>query len=712
MGAIATFSPGIARISGLAGVLGEEELVLRPSLGQVASLRGVVGWGRKAKTREARSFSATHGLDYTSLEDGFVRSVGFGTRGVPTLSIVLDRRGIYYDATGPSDLEAILNASSESTLGQHLASSLDRASQCMDRICAAHISKYNNAPLWPAVALAERSQRRSRVLVVDQTAGDMSLVHGQLAVGGILAMLRAAYVENPDAEVWIKAHPEVVAGIKRGHLDPSTTVLEADWSARTRWVVDACNPLALIDQVDRVYVATSQMGFDALMMGKPVVCFGMPFYAGWGLTDDRVSCSRRTVRRTETEVFAAAYLLYSRYFSPHDRSPGQLEDVLDHIELQVANHRKNEGTILCFGFSRWKRAWVRTFLASPGNDVKFVRRATSILSTKNSAHRGLPQPIRVLVWGQTGPVGLVSTAKAHDIGVSRMEDGFLRSVGLGSDLTAPSSLVVDLRGIYYDPRGESDLEAILANHDFTDDLCARAKALAASIVGARVSKYNLGASTREAVERDEIEMFRRSDRKLILVPGQVEEDASIRLGCEDICTNLQLLEAVRRACPEACVLYKPHPDVEARNRRHGTRNTELRAQCDHWIEALSLPSCLDLVDEVHTMTSLVGFEALLRGLDVTCYGKPFYAGWGLTDDAWGASRRGRNLTLEELVAGSLICYPRYVDHRTGFFSTAERTVAALRAGLDRGDPSFPSQLWVSRHLQKLRQLAKGLYDAG
>jgi len=75
------------------------------------------------------------------------------------------------------------------------------------------------------------------------------------------------------------------------------------------------------------------------------------------------------------------------------------------------------------------------------------------------------------------------------------------------------------------------------------------------------------------------------------------------------------------------------------------------------------------VDEVHTISSLTGFEALLRGLDVTCYGLPFYAGWGLTTDMDGQSlpkatylkRRQRDiyLTLEQLIYGALICYPLY-----------------------------------------------------
>jgi capsular polysaccharide export protein len=85
------------------------------------------------------------------------------------------------------------------------------------------------------------------------------------------------------------------------------------------------------------------------------------------------------------------------------------------------------------------------------------------------------------------------------------------------------------------------------------------------------------------------------------------------------------------------------------------------------------------VDDVHCLTSLAGFEALLRGLPVTCHGLPFYAGWGLTRDLHASPRRTRRLALDELVAGALILYPTYVSRTTGHFTTPERALAELVA---------------------------------
>jgi capsular polysaccharide export protein len=99
---------------------------------------------------------------------------------------------------------------------------------------------------------------------------------------------------------------------------------------------------------------------------------------------------------------------------------------------------------------------------------------------------------------------------------------------------------------------------------------------------------------------------------------------------------------------------------------------------------------LGVVDEVHTMTSLTGFEALLRNTPVTCYGKPFYSGWGLTADVVPATRK-RQLSLDELVAGTLIQYPVYVSSVTGHYTTPERIVQELVAWRDHSRLQIP--LW-------------------
>jgi capsular polysaccharide export protein len=251
-----------------------------------------------------------------------------------------------------------------------------------------------------------------------------------------------------------------------------------------------------------------------------------------------------------------------------------------------------------------------------------------------------------------------------------MEDGFLRSAGLGSDLTAPGSLVLDPDGIYYDPSRPSRLEKLLQDAVFTSTELGRAARLRQLIVDSRISKYNLPAAER-------LNVGARAGQRILLVPGQVSDDASVRLGTQSVADNLSLLRAVRAENPDAYVIYKPHPDVLSGNRQ-GSLHDVPSPPWDSLVGQVPLAACLDIAHEVHTMTSLVGFEALLRGLRVITYGQPFYAGWGLTHDHAPLARRTRRLTLDELVAGTLLRYPRYVSWSARCFVSAEDKVAELR----------------------------------
>lgn len=310
-----------------------------------------------------------------------------------------------------------------------------------------------------------------------------------------------------------------------------------------------------------------------------------------------------------------------------------------------------------------------------------------------SSCAGLPHGSTLIVWG-----GSAAPADCPEgIRVVRLEDGFLRSVGLGADLVKPVSWVFDSRGIYFDATRCSDLEQILADTDFSPEMLARAECLRERIVSCNLTKYNVGNGE-----------WRRPSgvRKIILVPGQVESDASIRCGAPGIAANMGLLRAVREANPEAYVVYKPHPDVLAGLRIKGHHEDMALQWCDEQVTDIVMGELLPLVDEVHVMTSLAGFEALLRGKKVTCYGQPFYAGWGLTADILPIARRNRALKLDELVCGALILYPIYLSRSTGALATPEQALDDLLAWSQRDGRRLPwwRRLFriVRRHIESVR----------
>lgn len=310
--------------------------------------------------------------------------------------------------------------------------------------------------------------------------------------------------------------------------------------------------------------------------------------------------------------------------------------------------------LLFWRFPVWKHRHLRR--CYPQRQLRFVTRAED-----------LGQQGTLVLWGmQERPAGSNPL-----LPILRMEDGFLRSVGLGAELTRPLSWVADRSGgLYYTTQTGSDLETLLLEHPFPAPLLARAAALRQRLVAARVSKYNVGHQEWQRPA---------AARAVVLVLGQVESDAAVRLGAPQCASNLQLLQAARAAHPHAYLLYKPHPDVLAGLRRQGVGEEQALAIADELIGEVAIDRLLDQVDRVHVLSSLAGFEALLRGVPVTCHGLPFYAGWGLTDDRVTPPRPHRTLSIDALVAAVLILYPLYFVDASPAGQSPEAALTALES---------------------------------
>lgn len=674
----------------------------------------LVGWGRRPSAQAALNLAHERRLEYFTLEDGFLRSFNTGNLS-PPLALVKDKKGIYFDSTCLSDLEVLLSGPSDV-----LASVAPEVAHACREVLKHGLSKYNHSPdvkhdiFFPirsdvVVDGGERSAESviRRVLLVDQTAGDMGVSFGGADERNFWSMLNAALVENPEATIYIKTHPEVTSGRKSGYL----TCTKAD----NRVVVlrDAINPLSLLEHIDKVYVVTSTMGFEALLAGKPVVCFGVPWYAGWGVTDDRCKDSpawaRRTRKRSVDELFAAAYIHYTRYLDPVTHKRGTIMDVIHWLirQKEMANrmHGKSRtGRVIGIGFRRWKAANIKPLLGLHSSQVFFTP------SVKAARNFSLCPGDSLVVWGATLPTGLHELASDSGAKVLHAEDGFIRSVGLGSDLIRPQSLVLDERGIYFDATRESELEHMLNTENFIEEELLTARKVRGFIVEHGITKYNL--EPRVSVN------WPAAGRRILLVPGQVEDDASIRFGCTSVKTNLGLLEAVRSTNPEAFIVYKPHPDVVSMNRRGRLAADVAKRFADQVETNVSVISCIEAADEVHTMTSLSGFDALLRGKKVVTYGQPFYAGWGLTTDLAenpvAFARRIRTLSLDELVAGALLRYPIYWDWELRGYTTCEAVLHRIveqRAAREKNGSLDKLRVgFVRRQFRKARLLTLAWLD--
>jgi capsular polysaccharide export protein len=605
----------------------------RISLG-LPSANDLVGiWGNSPTAHRGHAVARRQNAKPVRIEDAFLRSVFPGRAGnSPPLGLLIDHKGAHFDPAQPSDLEDLL-----ATHPLDDTALLNRARGAIARIQEAHLSKYTGFdPTAPVPA-------PGYVLVIDQTRGDASVNASGADRNRFLEMLFVAQEEHPGARIIIKTHPETAQGHRPGHFT------QADTNDRIALLADPVSPWPLMEGAIAVYTVSSGLGFEAILTGHKPRLFGQPFYAGWGLTQDEFPVQRRQRHLTRAQLFAAAMILYPKWYDAHrDRLCG-VETAIEALAAETRAWREDHRGWVASGMRLWKRRPLQqvfgTYKAISFQDDPARARAT-----------GTPW----MVWAGKVDMG-------YD-GAVRVEDGFLRSRGLGAELVPPLSLVTDDLGIYYDPARASRLEKLIqTRRTLRPDQTLRAEQLVAALTRGALSKYNLGGTRPEL-----------PDGPHILVVGQVEDDASIRLGAGAIATNRALLQAARDANPDATVIYKPHPDVEAGLRAGAFDASDL---ADVIADKADITQLLGAVDTLWTMTSLAGFEALVRGVRVVTTGAPFYAGWGLTEDRGQIPpRRREDIPLLGLVHATLIDYPRYFDPVTGQPCPVEVIIERLSSG--------------------------------
>lgn len=686
--------------------------------------KGMLAWGMKDKSLEAEVIARDSKLSLKRIEDGFLRSIYPGDNS--PYSIVIDDLGIYYDASQPSRLDhQVVEVLSNDEL--------IRAKKIKELWISHEVSKYNHSPdfkfrgdLVDSRSLDSRSvvsrlfdsESSSAtialtpslnetpdpyVLVIDQTMGDASIKYGLADKSSFQLMLSQAMADYPDYKIVLKTHPEVVSGKKKGHFN----LIELAKHPQIEVIAEDCNLPSLLKHASAVYTVTSQVGFEALIWGKSVHTFGMPFYAGWGLTNDHLPrpghrSSLMRSKRVESinleQLIYAVLVRYPRYLNPQTNESCEVEDLIEYLGLKRKQQFFLAHSTMTIGFSFYKKKVLRRFAPN-------IQAINSNKNLKNMAEKSVQ-----LIWGHSDLLGSKDSTENNHItqSIIRVEDGFIRSVGLGAELIQPQSWVFDRTGIYYDTSRPSDLELLLQSGNFDQALLRRADQLRQKIIASSISKYNL--LNKDIGEDSLLNKLQLIDKRVILVPGQVESDASINYGCVDIKTNLALLKKVRSDCPDAYLIYKPHPDVVAKLR--GSKNSleEYSDYCDEVITNIDINQLLTLVNEVHTMTSLTGFEALLRNKKVVCYGQPFYSGWGLTSDLHPHPRRTRKVSLDELVAASLILYPTYLRSKDWSFSTPEKIIDEILIKREFLDHKT-HYLSFSRFKQSVIRLGISLYNS-
>lgn len=460
--------------------------------------------------------------------------------------------------------------------------------------------------------------------------------------------------------------------------EPGYTVIRVtDWKANkeTHCLADGVLELQPNSNIDPWHVlsgagvvvadADDELILLAAIAGVPVRCVGQGRFSALDAGD----------RSTLREVFRAVAADGIIYRNPFNNDEMDLAGAIELCGFWRSLIDSNKHLTAAFGFALWKRKTVAPLLWDGTRNPPFA-----------SELRRLQPGDRAAVWKSRTSARGVRHLEGSGADILEVEDGFIRSVGLGANCVPPLSIVVDSQGIYFDPQRPSDLEQLLQQSRIEPQMLRRAKRLRQLIVELGVSKYGAGAPKLE----------RRSPKRHLLVVGQVEDDRAVLEGLGPS-SNAELLSRAREGNPDTHIIYKPHPDIEAGHRAGRIPDAICLQLADEVIRNVPISSLIDLVDEVHVNTSLAGFEALLRGKEVITYGVPFYAGWGLTLDLGPIpDRRSRKRNIDELVAAALLLYPRYLDPITGLPCPPE--ILVRRIGEGSSHPK-PTQLVRLRRLQ-------------
>ena len=310
-------------------------------------------WGRSPYAARGEAMAESTGAGVVRVEDAFLRSLCPGRVGEPPLGLQIDRTGVHFDAAHPSDLETLL-----ATHPLDDTALLNRARGAMARMKEAHLSKYfgydpNLAPPEPGY-----------VLVVDQTRGDASVTHGRADRNSFLEALYWAQEENPGARILIKTHPETVQGFREGYFG------EKEATGRVALYDAPVSPWALLEGAVAVYTVSSQLGFEAILAGHRPVVFGQPFYAGWGLSDDRNPhpLPRRGRSLTRAQLFAAAMILSPTWYDPYRDRLASLEEALDAAEAMARGVARGSSRLDCRGDPAVEAPAIAEGVRSPQTD--------------------------------------------------------------------------------------------------------------------------------------------------------------------------------------------------------------------------------------------------------------------------------------------------------------------------------------------------------
>lgn len=567
-----------------------------------------------------------------------------------TLSIYKSTNGIYFDSTQDNNLDLLLRSS-----WQPDSEDIYIANLSIEMIKKYRITKTNE---YPDVSFSFFSNNEfPNILLIDQIIDSPKVILGNSNEQTFNDMLLSVFHSYPNYNIYVKLHPDTINHNKEGYLQKLLKKYSLLDYPLIHVINENYNVISFFDFVEEIFVVTSQVGFEAILRDKKVTCYGLPFYSGWGLTNDMQVSKKTKPNRNTVELFVAIMIKYTKYLNPFTKKLGTILDLLEYISLQK-RHSLNKKAII--------------FNTNKNNSllVKKLFKNYSEVNSLSNFHKHEDKPI-------------IFTDHIHsyeklskDYPSSFIREGFLFPNSLNNKKA--SSIILDYSGAYFNPSIYSDLDFLLNYEYFTEYEYLIAEKF--------LINYEKQLSTLLSKESSEnlLKIINNSsNKKIVFIIGQDENSELLFYGKQDnIQNNFQLISEVCKKTSNSLIIYKPpsnginkYYSLFNSNSLQTLKNLANKNNNSFYIEKkLSFLKCISLSEEIHTINSNFGLDAIIQSKKVFTYGLPFYGGYGLTNDMYSYPKEKSSLSILDLILGTYIYYPIYYMNGNSFFMNANNTL--------------------------------------
>lgn len=560
---------------------------------------------------------------------------GYGTEATPFGLIYSYEDNFYYNTLSGNSVQDLL--SSEWIPEER---DFEQARQALEIISKYCISKYNHYPMFSMDSYEHEIGERA-ILLIDQPIDADNVLSCGANQENFAQMFLHAFENFTDYKIFIKYHPQTINGFQEGYLQRFLKKNKLTDHPAVRIIDKHSNMVSILNCFEEVFTVTSTAGFEAAIRGKNVTTFGNSFYSGYGFTNDTYSQNKKN--RNPIDIFIAIYIKQGIYINPFTQQKGTILDVLDYISLQL-RHR-NTKDVIFYKSEMAKSSGISSLLnlknekhVSSSNKANFVFEKNALIVADNSVSLGqIPK----------------GTQKAF------INNGFLFS-GDRSNNQCPISIIFDTKAAYYQENNE--LEDMLNSEQFTNYELEQSNLLIEKIK----EKFKRDLDTHPS---NNLNKYYLENKKIILIPGVSDEnlynyEPLIRSDYDLICE-------VNKRNNNTVIIYKPTKQIKSDLIKKIKKQLKTENGNTIFVDIENhISQCLNICQEVHLVNNIYALEALINNKTVVTYGQSFYSHRGLTVDLFNNESQKQHIGLKELIAGSLMLYPRYKISNCDYFVNA------------------------------------------